>query len=220
MLKKILIIIFYLISLLFLTIYIINELLSNSFPSELGRIVLLSLTSFFTFLGSFFLSIQLNNSKPMRITLWFFFILYISLLLTLTLFDPSWGRYGIDLYNISTKNYNIIPFKTIIDYINLVHNSYLNSNAIVNLFGNIIAFMPMAFFLPILFRKERKFKNFLITMILVILCIELTQLITNTGRCDIDDFILNLLGSILMYLFIRIEAIENIIDCIFLQTSK
>ena len=220
MLRKILIIIFYLISLLFLIIYITNELLPNSFPSELGRIVLLSLTSFFTFLGSFFLSIQLNNSKPMRITLWFFFILYISLLLTLTLFNPSWGRYGIDLYNISTKNYNIIPFKTIIDYINLVHNSYLNSNAIVNLFGNIIAFMPMAFFLPILFRKERKFKNFLITMILVILCIELTQLITSTGRCDIDDFILNLLGSVLMYLFIRIEAIEKLIDCIFLQNSK
>ena len=103
---------------------------------------------------------------------------------------------------------------------NLLHNSYLNSNAIYNLVGNIIAFMPMAFFLPTLFRKERKFKNFLITMIIIILCIELTQLITSTGRCDIDDFILNLLGSVLMYLFIRIKTIEKLIDYIFLQTSK
>ena len=33
-----------------------------------------------------------NNNKAMRINLWIFFILYLVLLITLTLFDPMWRQ--------------------------------------------------------------------------------------------------------------------------------
>ena len=74
---------------------------------------------------------------------------------------------------------------------------YFNSSnstriVLLNLFGNLLALIPMAFFLPILFKKQNKFKNFIITIILIVLGIELTQLLTTSYSCDVDDIILNI----------------------------
>ena len=76
--------------------------------------------------------------------------------------------------------------------------------------------MPMAFFLPLLFKKQSKFKNFVITNVLIVLCIEITQLLTASGSCDIDDIILNTLGGMCGYLLYRlIERIKDKLPNIF-----
>ena len=56
----------------------------------------------------------------------------------------------------------------------------------------------------------------MITLILMILGIEFLQLITGSGRFDIDDLILNLFGAVLVYLLFKIKSVNALIHNIFL----
>ena len=87
---------------------------------------------------------------------------------------------------------------------------------IYNILGNAVALMPFAFFLPILLKKQKKFKNFLVTMICIVIGIELLQFITMSGCCDIDDVILNVVGAVVMFGILRIKSINQLIRNIFL----
>ena len=89
-----------------------------------------------------------------------------------------------------------MPFETIMTFIQKFDSMYSTSQVMLNLFGNVCAFMPMAFFLPLLFKKQNKFRYFVITMVLMILGIEFLQLVTGSGRFDVDDLILNLSGAV------------------------
>lgn len=213
-------IIFYAIALLFISVYVISEIMPSFDMSEFGRLFLLCGSCLFMYFGGFLLSKYKKDNKSMRVNLWIFFILYIILLLTLTLFDPMWGRNGISLPKLSIEGIinssNLIPFKTISMYISQFDSMYSTRQVILNLFGNFCALMPMAFFLPLLFKKENKFINYFITIVLIVLGIELAQLLTSSGRFDIDDLILNVSGSIVMYFILKIKTINKLIKNIFL----
>ena len=86
----------------------------------------------------------------------------------------------------------------------------------LNLLGNIVACMPFAFFLPLLFKKQNNLKRFALTMIIIVLTIELLQFVTLSGSCDIDDIILNVSGAIIMYAILKIKSVNNLIKNIFL----
>ena len=73
----------------------------------------------------------------------------------------------------------------------------------------------MAFFLPLLFEKTKKIKKFTITMLIIIFGIEVLQLITTSGRFDIDDFILNLFGALFGYIVLNTRSINKLIRNIF-----
>lgn len=140
-----------------------------------------------------------------KIILWIFFILYIALLIYLTLFSKYYGRNIISrewnkevFDNYIHNSLNLIPFKTISKYIIPIKN-VLSRGFRVNILGNLIAFMPFAFFLPKLFKRQNNLKVFTITMILIVLVIELLQFLTLAGCCDIDDLILNVLGAVIMF---------------------
>lgn len=191
--------------------------------TEISRLILLCGSCVFLYFGGFFLSKYLNNNKPMKINLWIYFILYIILLLTLTLFDPMYGRsfsivnWSKELFNKYINNsFNIIPFHTIIDYISKFNSLYDTKTIMVNLLGNLIALMPMAIFLPLLFKKPKKLKNFLLTIVIIVLGIEIVQFLTLTGSCDIDDIILNVTGAIIAYIIFKVNSINNLIRNIFL----
>ena len=68
-------------------------------------------------------------------------------------------------------------------------------HAVVNLVGNVIMFVPLGFFVPILWKRTRKFGWHIMMMALIILVVELTQLFTLLGTCDVDDLLLNLVGT-------------------------
>lgn len=138
------------------------------------------------------------------------------------------GRNGLGIVNWSkelfnryiNESFNIIPFKTIIEYFKSF-NSLLDTRAIMlNLFGNIVACMPFAFFLPMLFKKQNNIKRFSITMIIIVLIIELLQFITMSGSCDIDDLILNVAGALLMYVILKIKPVSDLIKNIFLLENN
>lgn len=186
---------------------------------EFFRLILLCTSCLFLYFGGLLLSKYLGNNKPMKINLYIFFILYLMLLITLTLFDSSWGRNGFAIKDFKVyikQSVNLVPFKTIINYIKEFNSMYSTRQIMFNLLGNICAFMPMALFLSLLFKKQSKFKNFIITMVISILGIEFLQLITTSGRFDIDDLILNLFGAVIMYLLLNIKSVNDLINNIFL----
>lgn len=222
--KKVISIIFYILAILFILIYVGVELMQNISLSELGRLFLLCGSCLFLYFGALIKSKNENNNKAMKVNLWVFFILYLLLFITLTLFDQFWGRNGLTIVNWNKElfnNYisnslNIIPFKTIIEYIK-AFDSLLDTRAVMtNLLGNIVACMPFAFFLPLLFKKQNNIKRFTITMILIVLLIELLQFATLSGSCDIDDIILNVTGALIMYAILKIKSVNNLIKNIFL----
>ena len=104
-------------------------------------------------------------------------------------------------------NSNIIPFKTIMYYINCLATDRLSKSLIIdNLMGNLIMFVPMGCLLPLIFKKQKKFGWFLLTQSIILISIEVGQLGFRLGSFDIDDLILNLVGAIvgfLLYLFFQ-----------------
>lgn len=194
--------------------------------TEVSRLVLLGASSLFLYIGGGLLSKYLDNNKPMKINLYIFFGLYLILLITLTLFDSLWLRNGFNFSGFDNiqDRINLVPFKTIMTFVKEFDSMYSTSQIMLNLFGNVCAFMPMALFLLLLFKRQNKVFQFVITLILMILGIEFLQLITGSGRFDIDDLILNLFGAVLVYLLFKIKSVKALIHNIFLleknKTSK
>ena len=186
--------------------------------TEVSRLVLLGASSLFLYIGGGLLSKYLDNNKPMKINLYIFFGLYLILLITLTLFDSLWLRNGFNFSGFDNiqDRINLVPFKTIMTFVKEFDSMYSTSQIMLNLFGNVCAFMPMALFLPLLFKRQNKAFQFVITLTLMILGIEFLQLITGSGRFDIDDLILNLFGAVLVYLLFKIKSVKALIHNIFL----
>ena len=70
---------------------------------------------------------------------------------------------------------------------------------LVNIAGNIVAFVPFGFLLPLV--SERKIhtgKAFYYSFLLS-LCVESIQLVSRTGAFDVDDLLLNTVGGVLGY---------------------
>lgn len=100
------------------------------------------------------------------------------------------------------RNLNLVPFKTIIQYTQqLIYNPhfYLVRHSFINLAGNIVMFIPLGMLLPFNFAYAKSFFKCLLLSAGVIVCVEVVQLFTLLGSCDIDDLIFNLFGVALGY---------------------
>ena len=149
-------------------------------------------------------------------------------LVYLTLFDKYFGR-GITLNvmdprllkNYLEYNFNIIPFATINNYfLAFKNNNLTNMNFIYNIFGNILAFAPLGLFLPRQFPKINKWYKFFIITSITILLIESLQMITMSGSFDIDDYILNSIGAMVMYFILNNKWISPKINKFLYFKSK
>ncbi len=110
--------------------------------------------------------------------------------------------------NISVK-YNIIPFKTYIEYFTKIINGNIGiKTAILNFLANIFLFVPMGYFLLKIFKKVNSFNKATIISMLIIIVIEVMQYITKLGIADIDDVILNTIGAMIGYK-IQVELKSN-----------
>ena len=98
----------------------------------------------------------------------------------------------------SSYRYNLVPFREISRMPLLL--KYLGFwPAFINVFGNVIVFIPLGFFLPFLVRKLRKWYATALLCFELTFLVEIIQLITKVGVFDVDDMILNLLGGIIGY---------------------
>ncbi len=79
-----------------------------------------------------------------------------------------------------------------------VNDKFEIFNFYLNLFGNIILFIPFAIILNTVFKVD-KLKLILLFTVLLSTSIEILQYIFQVGLADIDDVILNSIGAILGY---------------------
>lgn len=112
------------------------------------------------------------------------FIIYIAVLLKITIFRSGFGTYEL----MQNGKINAIP---IINLIKVLKNNPL---FFIYIFvGNIIWFIPLGFFL----RKLTKLKTIYIVMlgVLLSLIIEMSQYVFGVGESELDDLILNTIGT-------------------------
>ena len=157
--------------------------------------------------------------KKQRYFVWLFLGAYIFLLLDFTLLDSAFGRNLFNVQNWSADSFanyfensvNLSPFATIRLYITGLRSGNIAAGYFfVNIIGNIIMLMPLAFFIPFLFKKYNSFFKFLIFILIFSLLIEILQLVFLTGACDIDDIILNVFGAVASYpLFKKLKSCDE-----------
>lgn len=72
---------------------------------------------------------------------------------------------------------------------------------------NIIMFLPFGLLFPIGFRFLRKASNCIIAGFLCSVCLELMQLVTGRGYCQLDDVVTNTLGAAIGWMLYRIGVV-------------
>ena len=131
------------------------------------------------------------------------FAAYCLMMLTL-LFHRA--GYEPDLAYADQLRWNLIPFHTIRLYWRAFRSGSpaLRTISVINLGGNVIMFVPLGWLLPVCFPKLRSLMRVLLTVTVLIVCVELIQLLTLVGSCDVDDLILNVLGAAIGFWLYRI----------------
>lgn len=126
------------------------------------------------------------------------FLLYCAIMFWL-LFGQRWGR-------AAEISINLTPFKTILLYFTLLQNDTYRTHAIINLFGNILVFVPLGYLLPKIWSRFRGYFKTILAVALLMVVVELVQYVTALGSLDIDDLILNILGASIGYIFWKIKS--------------
>ncbi len=119
---------------------------------------------------------------------------YLLLLSYLLFFSSTYGRTAEMGYR-----YNLRPFHEIrrcFENIDTVGYRYV----IVNILGNIVAFMPFGFLLPLVSERKTLAGKATFATFLLSLSAEVLQLLSRTGAFDVDDLVLNTIGGFFGYL--------------------
>ena len=187
---------FYVLSILSFLIYLRFEYDPNIEVNYFIRLFIIVVASIFIMIGN---KIYSNNyveriedkKKILKLSQIIVFIYYVILLFNMGMF----ARY----HNIDS--YNLIPFKTIID---TFKNGSRYSISIV-VFGNLLVFVPLEFFIIELL-KVKKFSINLLLTFGISFFVDFVQYIFKIGVFDIDDIFLRTLGMMSFYIiYIRIK---------------
>lgn len=126
------------------------------------------------------------------------FYIYVLLLAYFLFFSERYGR------DLVTEEYNLKLFKEIKRFIKY-RNIIGFEGFVVNILGNVLAFTPFGFLLPLLNKAYRKFYLITFISILFSFAIELSQLLLKVGVFDVDDILMNSLGGVLGYLVFMVS---------------
>lgn len=110
------------------------------------------------------------------------------------------------------KNCNFTPWYTVGNYWDILTRPeyyltkweasryrYIAVTAFINIAGNVALFVPFGAFLPALWPRLQRAWKAIPVGILPIMLIEICQLFTLRGRCDVDDLLLNAIGILFGY---------------------
>ena len=148
-----------------------------------------------------------NRQEDIYFVGWCLFIIYLLALAYFLFFAEATGR----TFSDRTYQYNLILFHEIRRFI--IYRRQLGFAAVMlNLVGNVIAFVPFGVFLPLLVRRVRSFIKTSLLGFEFSLFVELVQLFSKVGSFDVDDILLNTLGVIggyALFCLMRIMHLHN-----------
>ena len=129
---------------------------------------------------------------------------YMAALVYFTLLSDGFGR----MSGYSEYHYNLVPFQEIRRFVE--YREYMDYYiVVVNLLGNVIAFMPFGALIRwVLNRRVRWYQATFYTF-LFSLSVELLQLVGRVGVFDIDDLILNTVGGLLGFFIYYVLLLMN-----------
>ena len=162
-----------------------------------------------------------ERRKAVRISFFALFVFYCAVLLGALIisrvdyltFAQTKAHYWKD-FDLMT---NFHPFETIRLYINAIKYDYIGMEIpLSNLVGNAMLFMPMAVFLPCLFRPMRKLWVFALTMLVMLVAVEALQLLLACGSCDVDDVLLNLSGTLIVFGILKLPFLQRLLMKLYL----
>lgn len=126
---------------------------------------------------------------------WGLFVTYLLLLAYFLFFSERYGRAIVN----GEYRYNLILFKEIKRFVRYRRELGIEI-FIVNIIGNVFAFSPFGFFLPVISRKNRNFLTVILLSLELTLSVETIQLIFKVGSFDVDDILLNTIGAAIGYI--------------------
>ena len=135
----------------------------------------------------------MKKNKASLVIGYVLFLAYLGIMAYLLFFSSAYGRTMEAGYR-----YNLTPMLEImrgIDNVDSMGYRYV----MINIGGNIVAFMPFGFLVAALSERKQNFFTILIKTLLFSFTIEVIQYFTKTGAFDVDDLILNTLGGVLGY---------------------
>lgn len=147
-------------------------------------------------------------------------VAYLALLVKVIVFklpiDPA-QLAELNIWNqLSQGNY--VPLKTILIYLSGEPSWNI---AIRNIGGNIIPFIPLGLFIPLIHKRLSKFGYVFVIAFILSLMLEAMQILFQVGVFDIDDLILNVLGAIIGYtVFLGTMSLFDIIKRSFPQNTR
>lgn len=174
-------------------VYVLLTIYIDLFEPEVGRgneLIIVFLVSYIGINIACIIYKFLNASmkeykKYLKYSCIYFVFAYVVLLADLLFFSARF-RY-------SGRVINIMPFKTIIPY--LMNDGFISTKVIImNLFGNIILFIPFGFIIYIFIKNKFRVMMYLFMIPIIV---EVIQFIASTGVSDIDDIILNFMGGVI-----------------------
>ena len=147
-----------------------------------------------------------ESVKKIRILGTVLFAAYLVLLVYLLFFAERYGR-GAD----AGRHINLAPLREIRRFLN--SRDTLGERAVfLNVYGNVLLFVPFGAILPVLHRHFRSFPVTFAYGFVLSVTVELIQYASCRGSCDIDDVLLNTLGCTAGYVIFSFEHDLNSIE--------
>lgn len=154
----------------------------------------------------------MTDLKVKKAVIYILFVVYALLALNVLFFIRS-SLLGLCTYReFFSEKTNFVPFRTIVEFIGYIknHDSIYELMSLDNLCGNLVIFMPTGVFFPAMWKKQRRFRNFVLTAAVLIISVEAAQFLTMCGSCDIDDFILNFTGALVGFALTKLEIVKRL----------
>ena len=130
-------------------------------------------------------------TKKQKTWLGILFVLYLAELIFVLFFSPRFGRTQGNLHGL-----NLVPLREIRRFYK-GPESLVDGLFWLNIVGNLIAFLPMGFFVALLAPK-RPYGVFALAVVYLSCAVaEILQYVFNVGSFDIDDVILNTAGGLI-----------------------
>lgn len=129
-------------------------------------------------------------------------VCYLIGLVYFTFFAEALGRTAVSDGS-AVARFNLVPFREIRRF--WMYREKLGFPAFfLNVFGNVLVFMPCGFLLPAVSRRCRNWLGVCLVIFCISFLIECTQLLFRVGSLDIDDLMLNTVGGMLGFLLNRL----------------